>query len=45
MVQWSAEIGASNSKTGFLSHYDEPSIAKEAMILLSKCLDIDSNIL
>lgn len=45
VVQWSAEIGASNSKTGFLSHFDRSSVAKEAMILLSKNLDVDSNIL
>lgn len=44
-MQWSAEIGASNSKTGFLSHFDQSSVAKEAMVLLSKNLDVDSNIL
>ncbi|XP_059483876.1 DNA polymerase eta [Neocloeon triangulifer] len=43
VVQWSAEIGASNSKTGFLSHYDQESIAKDAMMLLSKSIAMDNN--
>ncbi|CAB3362860.1 Hypothetical predicted protein [Cloeon dipterum] len=43
VVQWSVEVGSSNSKTGFLSHFDQPSLARDAMILLCKSISIENS--